>query len=230
MQFCKTHIQKSINYFTCTQHYYRSIGPQMVRGGGVVLQNGCHQHSGDICQPNFPSPKKNKRVGNAQKLWNIRAALHQNTVFENPVGSRVGFKREEVWKNLYPLSNSCIPVTKPCPKHPLWRRYGHLMRYLSLTVTLTTICAAFSAKIKWLTEEYAKNIFLRHVFYPSLYPSPSIKHRSKYSCLINIADFMHCCWFHALMRTLLWKKNKTNKTKQCSSHANWGRCEFGIAK
>lgn len=164
-----------------------------------------------------PSPKKNKRVGNAQKLLNIRSALHQNTVFENPVGSTVGFKRGRKFeKNLYPLSNSCIPVTKPCPKHPLWRRYGHLMRYLSLMVTLTTICAAFSAKIKWLTEEYAKNIFLRHVFLSFSYPL------TLYKTLIKIFVSDKYCWFHALVRTRLLKK----RTKQTNRN-NAVRMQIG---
>ena len=75
--------------------------------------------------------------------------------------------------------------------------------------------AAFSAKIKWLTEEYAKNIFLRPAFPSHLYSSLSL-----HKILIKIFVFDKYCWLHALVRAVLLK-NK-NKTKQCSFHANWG--------
>jgi len=75
--------------------------------------------------------------------------------------------------------------------------------------------AAFSAKIKWLTEEYAKNIFLRPAFPSHLHSSLSL-----HKILIKIFVFDKYCWLHALVRAVLLK-NK-NKTKQCSFHANWG--------
>ena len=167
---------------------------------------------------NQPSPPlKPRRVGTAQKLWNICAVLHQNKVFENSVRSKVGFtnRRRDKKNSCISYPHSSTSLTKPYPKHPLWRWYGHLMRYLSLMVTLTAMRAAFSAKIKWLTEEYAKNIFLRPAFPSHLYSSLSL-----HKILIKIFVFDKYCWLHALVRAVLLK-NK-NRTKQCSFNANWG--------
>ena len=121
----RTHTQKSINYFTCTQHYYGSIGPQ-AKGEGVVGRGFTKWMS--LAQqgylPTNPPPHSNPGGWELHKNYEIFALccikirfLKILCVVRLVLQTGGGIKKNSCIS--YPHSSTSL--TKPYPKHPLWR-------------------------------------------------------------------------------------------------------------